>query len=202
MLAMNRMVWIAFLWLLGTVFAGAADAEYFADRIAPLIQQSKLKTLGERGANPRVLKYTYWLSVARTHGVSAEAVVEKAMSSALIRKMEKRELTRAAMLRNLLIAERLGCLDAAGLEQLRRGNAPTVKVGPYRGDELSVDHIIPRSVVPELDNVIANLELMPARMNSAKSSSIGERQKALTQQLAKAGWLSKSGLRKVLSASK
>ena len=31
----------------------------------------------------------------------------------------------------------------------------------YAGDQLSVDHIIPRAVVPELDNVIANLELMP-----------------------------------------
>jgi hypothetical protein len=28
-----------------------------------------------------------------------------------------------------------------------------------------VDHIIPRAVVPELDNVIANLELMPLHLN-------------------------------------
>jgi hypothetical protein len=31
-----------------------------------------------------------------------------------------------------------------------------------------VDHIIPRSVAPELDNLIANLELMPQRMNAGK----------------------------------
>jgi len=37
--------------------------------------------------------------------------------------------------------------------------------GPYKGDQLSVDHIIPRVVVLELDNVIANLESMPMRMN-------------------------------------
>jgi hypothetical protein len=43
--------------------------------------------------------------------------------------------------------------------------APTVRPGPYAGDRLSVDRIIPRTVGPELDNVIANLELVPAQMN-------------------------------------
>jgi len=47
---------------------------------------------------------------------------------------------------------------------MRRGKAPTVMKGPYKGDQLSVDHIIPHAAVPELDNVIANLELMPLRM--------------------------------------
>jgi len=40
--------------------------------------------------------------------------------------------------------------------------------GPYKGDQLSVDHIIPRVVVLELDNVIANLESMPMRMNEKR----------------------------------
>ncbi len=50
--------------------------------------------------------------------------------------------------------------------------APKVMKGPYKGDELSVDHIIPRAVVPELDNVIANLELLPLRMNESKNDSL------------------------------
>ena len=33
-----------------------------------------------------------------------------------------------------------------------------------------MDHIIPRAVVPELDHVIANLELMPLRLNERKNS--------------------------------
>jgi hypothetical protein len=36
---------------------------------------------------------------------------------------------------------------------MRRGRAPNVQKGPYKGDELSVDHINPRAVVPELDKV-------------------------------------------------
>jgi hypothetical protein len=51
-----------------------------------------------------------------------------------------------------------------------------LRKGPYKGDELSVDHIIPRAVVPELDNVIANLELMPLRMNESKNDRVGARQ--------------------------
>jgi hypothetical protein len=60
-----------------------------------------------------------------------------------------------------------------------------------------VDHIIPRSVCPELDNVIANLELMPQRMNAAKSDKIGDRQRSLAKRLFEAGLLSNKGLKAV-----
>ena len=85
-------------------------------------------------------------------------------------------MTAAAMLRNLDIATKLGCINDAGIDDMRHGRSPTVLNGPYGGDKLSVDHIVPRAVVPELDNVIANLELMPLRMNMAKSASVGQRQ--------------------------
>jgi hypothetical protein len=103
------------------------------------------------------------------------------------------KLTSEAMVRNLVIAERLGCLDPGGLREMHRGEAPTVHRGPYRGEKLSVDHIIPRAVVPELDNEIANLELMPLRMNA----KIGARQVDLARKLHKAGLLSPEGLKAV-----
>jgi hypothetical protein len=110
------------------------------------------------------------------------------------------QLTTEAMVRNLKIAERLGCLDREGLQEMRRGQAATVRRGPYRGDQLSVDHIIPRALVPELDNVIANLELMPLRMNEGKRDVVGERQKDLARKLYKAELLGKRGLHAVLWA--
>jgi hypothetical protein len=70
-------------------------------------------------------------------------------------------LTKAALLRNVDIADKLDCLGAEGMAEMRKGNAPTLQRGPYKGDQLSVAHIVPRAVCPELDNVIANLELMP-----------------------------------------
>lgn len=116
---------------------------------------------------------------------------------AAARKSAAAALTKAAILRNVTIAERLGCLDTAGLEEMRKGHAATVQRGPYAGDELSVDHVIPRAVVPELDNVIANLELLPQRANSRKNSTIGSRQRDLAEKMNKAGLLSDAGLKAV-----
>jgi hypothetical protein len=63
-----------------------------------------------------------------------------------------------------------------------------------------VDHLIPRDVCPELDCVIANLELMPLRMNESKNDKIGARQVDLAKKLNAAGLLSKAGLEAVLKA--
>ena len=98
---------------------------------------------------------------------------------------------------NLDIASKLGCLGEEGLAAMRRGNAPTVRRGPYTGDKLSVDHIIPRAVCPDLDNVIANLELMPLRMNESKHDKIGDRQLDLAKKLHAAGLLSAEGKQKI-----
>ena len=65
-----------------------------------------------------------------------------------------------------------------------------------------VDHIIPRAVCPELDNVIANLELMPQRMNSSKNDRVGSRQQAHGLKLNKAGLLSRQGLQAVQKAQR
>lgn len=96
-----------------------------------------------------------------------------------------------AMRRNLDIATKLGCLDEEGLEKMRHGRAPTIRKGRYQGDQLSVDHIIPRAAIPGLDNVVANLELMPLRMNEAKNDKLGPRQRALAYELRRAGLLHK-----------
>ena len=61
--------------------------------------------------------------------------------------------------------------------------SPTVRLGPHAGDILSVDHIIPRAVVTELDNVICNLELMPLRENQSKGDDIADRQRDLARKL-------------------
>ena len=65
-------------------------------------------------------------------------------------------------------------------------------------DELSVDHIIPRAVAPELENVIANLELMPLRMNLSKGAAMGERQRDKAKQFAAAGLLTPTRLEQIL----
>jgi hypothetical protein len=176
--------------------AGGSVADY-VEKVAPLIDPAKLATLKERGANPRVQKYTYWLWMAKVDGVNPATVVSAALQSVGMTNKLAVDLTKATMLRNVTTAERLGCFDKAGLEEMRKGNAATVRRGLYAGDQLSVDHIIPRAVVPELDNVIANLELLPQRANSKKNASVGQRQRDLAQKLYQAGLLTETGLRSV-----
>jgi len=177
--------------LIFIVFAFIAGLEcYYATspphRIASLINPAKLARLGERAANPRVQKYVAILEEAQRSGKDPAVVASEAVAIAGLRG-DLARLTAEAMLRNRVIAERLGCLDAAGLEEMRQGRAPTVTKGPYRGDQLSVDHIIPLSVMPEFDKVIANLELMPLRMNVKKNAGMGDRQQDLLKKLRAAG---------------
>jgi hypothetical protein len=173
------------------VFAIVAGLQtYYASspphQIAALIDPAKLATLGPRAANPRVQKYVAILENARLAGDDPAVIAAEAVKIAGMRG-EFAELTTATMLRNRIIAERLGCLTAAGLEAMSQGHAPTVQNGPYKGGPLSVDHIIPLSVVPALDKVIANLELMPLRMNESKNAKMGARQRDLLTKLRAAG---------------
>jgi uncharacterized alpha-E superfamily protein len=83
---------------------------------------------------------------------------------------------------------------------MRHGRAATVRKGPYIGEVLSVDHIIPRSVAPSLDNVIANLELMPLSVNQKKGNKVTDRQTSLSRKLHAAGLLSAEDLDRVMAS--
>jgi len=84
---------------------------------------------------------------------------------------------------------------------LRKGNAPTITKGPYADEIVTGDHIIPRSVCPELDNALYNLEMMPLTLNQKKSAKVGQRQIDLVKRWNADGLLSSDGLRKVLAVS-
>ena len=120
----------------------------YASNIASLIDPAKLATLGKRRANPRVQKCVYWLAEARSKGQEPSAVLDDAIARAGIHSGLVAKLSKDAFLRNLSIAQKLGCLDDEGLSEMRRGRAATVRRGPYTGDQLSVDHIIPRDPLP------------------------------------------------------
>jgi hypothetical protein len=158
--------------------------------LVALCDPAKIATLqSERGANPRIRKIAYWLEVARLNGSSPDAEMAATMDAIGWGGTLKGQLTAAAMARNRTIAERLGCLDAEGMELLRRGKAPTINRGPYAGEKLTVDHIIPRAVAPTLDKVLANLELMPHSLNIRKGAKVGQRQIDLANKLMQAGVL-------------
>jgi hypothetical protein len=163
-----------------------------------LIDPAKLATLGVRGANSRVQKATAILWQAKSEGQNPVAVADRAVALIGWAGQAKGRLTAAAMVRNVTIIEKLGSVTPEDIEAMKRGQVPTVRKGPYAGDIVSVDHIIPRAVAGELDNVIANLELMPLSLNKGKSDRIGERQVSLAKAFRAAGLLSDDGLRRVL----
>jgi hypothetical protein len=177
----------------------AAQPPDYARNIASLIDPARLKTLVPRGAHSRVQKCLYWLATARSAGQKPEQVLDLAVARAGYSNPEAARLTKEALLRNLALAEKSGCLEAEGLAQMRLGKAATARRGPHKGRPLGVDHIIPRSICPELDNVIANLDLTPA-LNTAKRDKIGARQRSLARKLCEAGLLSRPGLAQVLAA--
>ena len=177
-------------------------ASRHARLIKPLIEPAKLATLGERGTNSRVQKITALLWKAKQAGEDPAKVAAESVNLIGWGGSAKGELTAKAMVRNLTIAERLGSVTPADIEEMSRGRATEVRKGPYAGEVLSVDHIIPRSIAPELDNVIANLELMPLTLNQRKGNSVTARQTDLARKLHAEGLLSDDGLRRVLAAAR
>jgi hypothetical protein len=160
-------------------------------------ESATLATLGKRGANQRVQKVVYWLRRHERRGQEPEKVMDAALGLVGVKNGPAAALTKAALLRNLDIAEKLGCLDAEGLAAMCRGKTPTVQRGPYKGDQHSMGYIIPRAVCSELDNVIANLELMPLGMNECKTDRVVARQVEIARKFNKAGLLSDKGLKAV-----
>jgi hypothetical protein len=70
--------------------------------------------------------------------------------------------------------------------------------GPYAGEIVTGDHIIPRAVAPELDNALYNLEFMPLTLNQRKAAKVTQRQIDLARRWSAAGLLSDVGLQAVL----
>ena len=87
------------------------------------------------------------------------------------------------LLRNLKIAHELGLLTPENMEELRRGKSATITLGSYTGQEAEADHVIPRVVAPELQNQIMNLELLPAKLNRAKSDKVTGRARIFAKEL-------------------
>jgi hypothetical protein len=166
--------------------------------IAQLSDPAKLATLGERGANPRLNKIVYWLHEADGKGASPETAIRWAQRLNGVRP-PKAELVRDSLARNFKIAEQLGLFSGENLDRLRRGSAGQVTKGPYRGESVEIDHIVPFSLAPEAGNELANLEMLPKSLNRQKSDRVNERQVAHARALHEAGLLDAESLERVTS---
>ncbi len=173
-------------------FSPIDDVRNVSDLTDPL----KLSGLGERGANSRLNKLIFWLWHAEQRGLAPETTLNWAFR--LNGQQEPQAgLVRESLLRNVKIARQLGLLDAKNLEDLRHGRAGTVREGPYKGELVEIDHIVPLSLAPEVGNELANLEMLPRTLNRRKSNRVNERQLAHAERLHNAGLLTQTSLLKV-----
>lgn len=176
-----------------------AGIQCFSQILEPLVDAKKLDALaGKRAATPRIRKACYWFEIALREGLSSIDAIAQIHKLTAPQNKARAQAQLDSLVRNRTILERLGCLDEAGMSKLRRGKAPTITKGPYAGELATVDHIIPRSVCPELDNRLFNLEFMPDTLNKRKGDKIGDRQRQLARKWHHEGLLSKSGLARVM----
>ena len=181
----------------------AEERNEFAANLAPLLDPAKLDSLkGKRAATPRLRKVCYWLEMARREGRAPGEVIDQAHALLTPHSAKRLQCQKGSLVRKRIILERLGCLDEAGMTKLRKGNAPTITKGPYAGEIVTGDHIIPRSVTPELDNTLYNLEMMPLTLNQKKAAKVTQRQIDLAKRWNKDGLLSDKGLRAVLDVER
>ncbi len=200
---MHRLTLLLFLFLAFALQGcGRPAASDPSSLIQSLIDPAKLATLGDRGANPRIQKVTVILWEAKLQGHDPAVVAGNAVKLIGWGGTPKGNLTAASMVRNVVILERLGSTTEEDIHAMKRGNAPTVRRGPYAGEIVSVDHIIPRSLAPSLDNVIANLELMPLSVNQKKGNKVTDRQVSLARKLHAAGLLPVEDLERVIMAAR
>ena len=169
--------------------------------ISNLSDFAKLQTLGERGANPRLNKIVYWLDVARHHGFGTDTAIGWAQVLNVTQE-PRASLVKAELGRNMQIADELGLLTSENLDRLKRGHAAIITIGPYTGETVEIDHIVPFSLAPECGNELANLEMLPKTLNRKKSNHVGERQISHAEKLFDAGLLKKESLEKVRQHSK
>jgi hypothetical protein len=166
--------------------------------LAPLLDPAKLATLkGDRPANPRLYKALYWLETAREMGGDMSTVIGTAQAVTGSSGTPAAKADMLAIISNRTKLQVFGCLTANGMAKLRKGGSPAITKGEHSGDCIALDHILPRSVVPELAARFYNLEALPARVNLAKSDRIGQRELNLARQWNREGLLSTPGLRAV-----
>lgn len=164
--------------------------EFHAQQIAEWIALPKPR---DPPADDRAFRCVAALADARQAGLDPTEVAAKAVALAELPEVLG-QLTKEAILRNLKTAEDLECLDPQSLAAMRKGDAPFIRHKSHAGDQLKVHPIIPREHGENLRKVMANLELLPAKVIAAGGPKLGARQLELAREFFRAGLLTSRDL--------
>jgi len=167
------------------------EGEKFTERavtvIAPLVEYRLIYNEGrDREANDILLKTVAALVKAENAGADLIDVLRRA-ERVNNTPVNYSDLLTESLLRNVKIARELGLETPENLVRMSEGKSPIVEFGPYAGEPAEVDHIVPRSLAPDLDNLLINLELMPRTLNRRKSNKVTERAEQMAKRFFYAG---------------
>ncbi len=151
-------------------FTNNIDRAVFA--IASLTDRKNLATLkGDRVENPRVCQVMYWLREAADEGSTPAQTLDRALVSYADAPMHG-ELVKERILQNYSDLVESGCFDESVVDQLRHGKSPYIQKGPFKGEQLWVEHVVPKAVAPELGRNFANLGFSRESENRSKSDKV------------------------------
>jgi hypothetical protein len=135
------------------------------------------------------VKICFYLHEARSAGIDPVGIVSASVESWGWTGTAKGNLTAAVILHALSQLESFGCFDLAeDRDSLKRGARPTIRRGPYSGEPVEMDHIVPVAIAPEWTQVMANLEPVPQSVNRSKSDTVDERVSRHRERLLRAGF--------------
>jgi len=197
---------IRFVILLCCLFVAGCQRDAAVDpAVAPLaaeIGEEMLDGLTRKREGTRYLRRAvHHLGIANREGRDMARLIEEAQRLNGDHGSARAMAVRERLLENHSILEGLGCLENEGLAKLKTGNAPTITTGIHAGEIASVDHILPRSVVPELDSRLYNLRFMPEPLDGKKGNSIESWQVLLAREWGEKGLLSAEGVKAVEEAA-
>lgn len=195
---MNFLKWLSVFWLVlampATAHARSPD-EIATKILGPLLDPGRIATLkGDRPINTRLYRILGWLETARLAGGSVDKVIIAAQRTNGAIDAPCSLEDRTALRRSWEELERFGCFTPKGIETLKKGGSPKITRGEHAGDIIHLDHILPRSVVPEFDSRFLNLIPVPSTVNLRRGSCITSKELALARRWHRQGLLSDEGL--------
>ncbi len=155
---------------------------------------SELKT-GNRGANRKFRKLMFHMHDADNAGIRPRVFLkhlyaridQPAYGNAqhvFVPIVDKRNL-RTQYIR----AKEMGLFTPENYLRLREGQSPLVMRGPFKGSAVDVDHIVPVSKCPELENCYGNLSWETASANRRKGARLTAQSQVRLDRISReSGW--------------
>lgn len=147
--------------------------ERYAAELFPLIYyKDRVHAAKERGSNETMRIVNYKIYQAHSDGLDIEKLLELAQPTHL-QPPPLAKLNSKRFKDNLRLGIEYGIYEGeANLKALAYGKAPTITKGEFAGERIDVEHVVPKSIAPGLDNILANLMWYPASLNQSKNNTI------------------------------